>query len=171
MVVVGNGLKKCVMILLLLEVGMRVLCRWWDGKLYFVKVIECCKFNLGFDDYQYYVYYNEFNRCLDEWVKLDQFEFEFVEVDVDEKVEDKVGGFKMICYQKCKIEEMYVEEGYEDFDVVSLREYEEFIKVKNISKIEFGRYEIDMWYFFFFFFEYSDCSKFFFCEFCFLFVK
>lgn len=66
---------------------------------------------------------------------------------------------------------MYVEEGYEDFDLVSLREYEEFMKVKNISKIEFGRYEIDIWYFFLFFFEYSDCNKFFFCEFCLLFVK
>ncbi|XP_024374032.1 putative MYST-like histone acetyltransferase 1 [Physcomitrium patens] len=171
MAAAGNGLKKRVTIPLPLEVGTRVLCRWRDGKLHPVKVIERRKLNSGPDDYQYYVHYNEFNRRLDEWVKLDQLELESVEADADEKVEDKAGGLKMTRHQKRKIEETHAEEGHEDFDAASLREHEEFTKVKNISKIELGRYEIDTWYFSPFPPEYSDCSKLFFCEFCLSFVK
>lgn len=164
-------LKKRKSIPLPLEVGTRVLCRWRDGKLHPVKVIERRKLSTGPDDYQYYVHYNEFNRRLDEWVKLDQLELESVEADADEKVEDKAGGLKMTRHQKRKIEETHAEEGHEDFDAASLREHEEFTKVKNISKIELGKYEIDTWYFSPFPPEYSDCNKLFFCEFCLSFVK
>lgn len=166
-----NGLKRRKPIPLPLEVGTRVLCRWRDGKLHPVKVIERRKLSSGPEDYQYYVHYNEFNRRLDEWVRLDQLELESVEADADEKVEDKAGGLKMTRHQKRKIEETHAEEGHEDFDAASLREHEEFTKVKNISKIELGRYEIDTWYFSPFPKEYSDCNKLFFCEFCLSFVK
>ena len=166
-----NGLKRRKPIPLPLEVGTRVLCRWRDGKLHPVKVIERRKLSSGPEDYQYYVHYNEFNRRLDEWVRLDQLELESVEADADEKVEDKAGGLKMTRHQKRKIEETHAEEGHEDFDAASLREHEEFTKVKNISKIELGRYEIDTWYFSPFPKEYNDCNKLFFCEFCLSFVK
>lgn len=166
-----NGLKRRKPIPLPLEVGTRVLCRWRDGKLHPVKVIERRKLSSGPEDYQYYVHYNEFNRRLDEWVRLDQLELESVEADADEKVEDKAGGLKMTRHQKRKIEETHAEEGHEDFDAASLREHEEFTKVKNISKIELGRYEIDTWYFSPFPPEYNDCNKLFFCEFCLSFVK
>jgi histone acetyltransferase MYST1 len=78
---------------------------------------------------------------------------------------------KMTRHQKRKIEETHAEEGHEDFDAASLREHEEFTKVKNISKIELGKYEIDTWYFSPFPPEYSDCNKLFFCEFCLSFMK
>jgi hypothetical protein len=62
-------------------------------------------------------------------------------------------------------------QGHEEFDAASLREHEEFTKVKNISKIELGKYEMDTWYFSPFPPEYNNVSKLFFCEFCLSFMK
>ncbi|RRT73483.1 hypothetical protein B296_00006745 [Ensete ventricosum] len=116
------------------------------------------------------------NRRLDEWVKLEQLDLDTVETDVDEKVEDKVffqlvTSLKMTRHQKRKIDETHVEHGHEELDAASLREHEEFTKVKNIAKIELGRYEIDTWYFSPFPPEYSDSPKLYFCEFCLNFMK
>ncbi|KAK2659595.1 hypothetical protein Ddye_006128 [Dipteronia dyeriana] len=165
-----------------LEVGTRVLCRWRDGKYHPVKVIERRKMHIGGpNDYEYYVHYTEFNRRLDEWVKLEQLDLDSVETVVDEKVEDKVTSLKMTRHQKRKIDETHVEVctslnsfkmlGHEELDAASLREHEEFTKVKNIATIELGRYEIETWYFSPFPPEYNDCLKMYFCEFCLNFMK
>ncbi|CAN6199893.1 unnamed protein product [Urochloa humidicola] len=156
-----------------LEVGTRVMCRWRDQKLHPVKVIERRKGASSSSpaDYEYYVHYTEFNRRLDEWVKLEQLDLDTVETDVDEKVEDKATSLKMTRHQKRKIDETHVEQGHEELDAASLREHEEFTKVKNIARIELGRYEIDTWYFSPFPSEYNDCPKLFFCEFCLNFMK
>ncbi|URE49541.1 MOZ/SAS family [Musa troglodytarum] len=61
--------------------------------------------------------------------------------------------------------------GHEELDAASLREHEEFTEVKNIAKIELGRYKIDIWYFSPFPPKCSDSPKLFFCEFCFKFMK
>ncbi|KAF6175656.1 hypothetical protein GIB67_022658 [Kingdonia uniflora] len=154
-----------------LEVGTRVLCRWRDEKNHPVKVIERRKaYYDGVSEYEYYVHYTEFNRRLDEWVKLDQLDLDSVEADVDEKVEDKATGLKMTRHQKRKIDESHVE-GHEELDAASLREHEEFTKVKNIATIELGRYEIETWYFSPFPPEYNDSPKLYFCEFCLNFMK
>ncbi|XP_061354696.1 histone acetyltransferase of the MYST family 1 [Gastrolobium bilobum] len=155
-----------------LEVGTRVMCRWRDGKYHPVKVIERRKGNVsGPNDYEYYVHYTEFNRRLDEWVKLEQLDLDSVEAVVDEKVEEKgATGLKMTRHQKRKIDETHVE-GHEELDAASLREHEEFTKVKNIATIELGRYEIETWYFSPFPPEYNDCLKLYFCEFCLNFMK
>ncbi|KAF3649732.1 Histone acetyltransferase of the MYST family 1 [Capsicum annuum] len=92
----------------------------------------------------------EFNRRLDEWVKIEHLDLNSVYTIVDEKVEDK---------------------DHEELDAASLREHEEFTKVKNIATIEFGIYEIETWYFSPFPPEYNDFSKLFFCEFCLNFMK
>lgn len=154
-----------------LEVGTRVLCKWRDGKFHPVKIIERRKLPSGTtNDYEYYVHYTEFNRRLDEWVKLEQLELDSVETDADEKVDDKAGSLKMTRHQKRKIDETHVE-GNEELDAASLREHEEFTKVKNITKIELGRYEIETWYFSPFPAEYNNCEKLYFCEFCLNFMK
>ncbi|CAN1147083.1 Histone acetyltransferase of the MYST family 1, partial [Linum perenne] len=73
-----------------LEVGTRVMCRWRDGKYHPVKVIERRKVSFSDpNDYEYYVHYTEFNRRLDEWVKLEQLDLDSVEAVVDEKVEEQ----------------------------------------------------------------------------------
>ncbi|KAM7270056.1 hypothetical protein ACFE04_029270 [Oxalis oulophora] len=107
---------------------------------------------------------------LDEWVKLDQLDLQSVEAVVDEKVDDKLTSLKMTRHQKRKIDETHVE-GHEELDAASLREHEEFTKVKNIATIELGRYEIETWYFSPFPPEYNDCLKLYFCEFCLNFMK
>nr|XP_016503381.1 PREDICTED: histone acetyltransferase of the MYST family 1-like [Nicotiana tabacum] len=92
------------------RVGTRVMCRWRDGKYHPVKVIERRKLPCGgANDYEYYVHYTEFNRRLDEWVKLEQLDLNSVETVVDEKVEDKVTSLKMTRHQKRKIDETHVE--------------------------------------------------------------
>ncbi|KAE8655257.1 hypothetical protein F3Y22_tig00117034pilonHSYRG01624 [Hibiscus syriacus] len=110
-------------------------------------------------------------RRLDEWVKLEQLDLDSVETVVDVKVEDKVTSLKMIRHQKCKINEIHVEVVHEELDDASLREHEEFTKVKNISTIELGRYEIETLYFSPFPPEYNDSLKLYFCEFCLNFMK
>uniref|UniRef100_A0A6M2EC20 Histone acetyltransferase n=1 Tax=Populus davidiana TaxID=266767 RepID=A0A6M2EC20_9ROSI len=163
--------KKRKTSMLPLEVGTRVMCRWRDCKYHPVKVIERRKMQSGgTNDYEYYVHYTEFNRRLDEWVKLEQLDLDSVEAVVDEKVEDKVTSLKMTRHQKRKIDETHVE-GHEELDAASLREHEEFTKVKNIATIELGRYEIETWYFSPFPPEYNDCLKLYFCEFCLNFMK
>ncbi|KAF2291464.1 hypothetical protein GH714_024457 [Hevea brasiliensis] len=167
----SDSLKKRRVSMLPLEVGTRVMCRWRDGKYHQVKVIERRKMQCGGpNDYEYYVHYTEFNRRLDEWVKLEQLDLDSVETVIDEKVEDKVTSLKMTRHQKRKIDETHVE-GHEELDAASLREHEEFTKVKNIATIELGRYEIETWYFSPFPPEYNDSVKLYFCEFCLNFMK
>ncbi|KAJ4850517.1 nucleoside triphosphate pyrophosphohydrolase ham1 [Turnera subulata] len=186
--------KKRKASILPLEVGTRVMCRWRDCKYHPVKVIERRRMHFGGpNDYEYYVHYTEFNRRLDEWVKLEQLDLNSVETVVDEKVEDKVTSLKMTRHQKRKIDETHVEvpldayeicrniglvlgywrsdAGHEELDAASLREHEEFTKVKNIATIELGRYEIETWYFSPFPPEYNDSLKLYFCEFCLNFMK
>ncbi|KAG8633032.1 histone acetyltransferase of the MYST family 1 isoform X2 [Manihot esculenta] len=106
----SDSLKKRRSSVLPLEVGTRVMCRWRDGKYHQVKVIERRKMQCGGpNDYEYYVHYTEFNRRLDEWVKLEQLDLDSVETVVDEKVEDKVTSLKMTRHQKRKIDETHVE--------------------------------------------------------------
>ncbi|KAE8654602.1 hypothetical protein F3Y22_tig00117048pilonHSYRG00985 [Hibiscus syriacus] len=105
-----------------------MMCRWRDDKYHPIKVIERRKMHFFEpNDYEYYVHYTEFNRRLDEWVKLEQLDLDSVETLVDVKVEDKVISLKMIRHQKRKIDETHVE-GHEELDVASLREHEEFTK-------------------------------------------
>ncbi|KAK9110613.1 hypothetical protein Sjap_018673 [Stephania japonica] len=189
----GGGERKRKGGVLPLDVGTRVNCRWRDGKDHPVKVIERRRMQGGGpNDYEYYVHYTEFNRRLDEWVKLEQLDLDSVETDVDEKVEDKATSLKMTRHQKRKIDESHVEvctssevndflvilsssqilmHGHEELDAASLREHEEFTKVKNIATIELGRYEIETWYFSPFPPEYNDTMKLYFCEFCLNFMK
>ncbi|XP_073280890.1 histone acetyltransferase of the MYST family 1-like isoform X2 [Primulina huaijiensis] len=166
-----DSYRKRRMTIMPLEVGTRVNCRWRDGKYHPVKVIERRKLPGGDPNYyEYYVHYTEFNRRLDEWVTREHLDLDSVETDVDEKVEDKVTSLKMTRHQKRKIDETHVE-GHEELDAASLREHEEFTKVKNIATIELGRYEIETWYFSPFPSEYNDCNKLYFCDFCLNFMK
>lgn len=60
---------------------------------------------------------------------------------------------------------------HEEFDPKDLKEHEEATKVKNINKIELGRWEMDTWYYSPFPEEFRQCEKLWFCEFCLKFMK
>ena len=50
------------------------------------------------------------------------------------------------------------EDGHHEFDASQLREHEEFTKVKNVERIELGRFEMETWYFSPLPPEYKDCK-------------
>ncbi len=141
-----------------LDIGTRVQCRWRDGKLYPVRVIER---RVGSpaanpEEYEYYVHYEQFNRRLDTWVTIAEMDAKSAEQDDDKK--------------KRKHEEAHDEE-HAEFDPNALREHEEVTKVRNILKVELGKHEMDTWYFSPFPPEYTTCKKLFFCEFTLNFFK
>lgn len=51
------------------------------------------------------------------------------------------------------------------------KEHDEVTKLKNINTIEFGRFEIDTWYFSPYPEEFAICSKLYICEFCLKYMK
>ena len=67
--------------------------------------------------------------------------------------------------------EHHAEDGHEDLDPARVREHEELTKVKNIGRLELGRYEMETWYFSPFPKEFEGCSKLYACEFCLTFLK
>ncbi len=50
------------------------------------------------------------------------------------------------------------DEHHGDFDPNELRQHEEFTKVKNVDKIELGRYQLETWYFSPLPPEYNNCK-------------
>ena len=96
------------------------------------------------------------NRRMDEWVELGNFN-----LDTVVPPEPEPAGDGRTRGQKRKVDEDHSEEegeGHEDFDPQQLREHEEFTKVKNIEKIELGRFEMETWYFSPFPIEFRDCK-------------
>lgn len=59
--------------------------------------------------------------------------------------------------QKRKFEDDHGSE-HGNFDMAEIREHEEFTKVKNIERIELGRYDMETWYFSPFPEEFKDCK-------------
>lgn len=59
--------------------------------------------------------------------------------------------------QKRKYEDDHGAE-HGNFDMTEIREHEEFTKVKNIERIELGRYEMETWYFSPFPEEFKECT-------------
>lgn len=128
--------------------------------------------------YEFYVHYDGFNRRMDEWVpkssidltkkcviKQNELKDSFVDVSVsDPKVK------KLTRNQKRKHDEInHVQKTYAEMDPTTAaleKEHEEITKVKYIDRIQFGKYEIDAWYFSPYPEEYGKQSKLWICEFC-----
>lgn len=99
-----------------------------------------------------YIHFIEFNRRMDTWVK----ESELLDVHPDDKSQNLSSGhfqpfstFQRIKKKQSDVVE-FVEEEYGDetkVDLNSILEHEEVTKIKNVNKIELGRYLIDTWYF------------------------
>mmetsp|Transcript_18126 Transcript_18126/g.21724 ORF Transcript_18126/g.21724 Transcript_18126/m.21724 type:complete len:522 (-) Transcript_18126:956-2521(-) len=155
-----------------LEVGTKVMCKWRDDKYHQVRIIERRKLPDGIDDeeaHEYYVHYLEFNRRLDEWVSLNNFDLTTV-ICVDEKLPTEGGGRRGAQKRKLDEKEEHDEE-HAEFDPAILREHEEFTKVKNIERIEIGKFDVQTWYFSPFPPDVSPCDKLYFCEFCLNFMR
>jgi len=156
-------------VVLPLDVGTKVNCKWRDNQWHQVRIIERRQIEPE-SDYEYYVHYVEFNRRLDEWVKLSQLDLATV-IPMDESGSGDAAGNRT-RNQKRKIDpEVAPDDGHEEFDPASLREHEEFTKVKNINRIEIGKFDVETWYFSPFPPEVTPCDKLYFCEFCLSFMR
>ena len=85
---------------------------------------------------------------MDEWTTLDHVNLSTVttsEAELAAVVTESGGRTRN---QKRKADEVHEEEEHHaEFDQNALREHEEFTKVKNVERIELGRYEMETWYF------------------------
>ncbi|CAG9466201.1 unnamed protein product [Pedinophyceae sp. YPF-701] len=109
-------------------------------------------------DYEYYVHYIGYNRRMDDWVELHEMDFSEHETKAMWEEDGKVRGVKR------KWEDLEVHDDHGDFDATALKEHEEFTKVKNVSRVELGRHEMDTWYFSPLPPEYHNCRNLYFCE-------
>ncbi|KAH9419505.1 K(lysine) acetyltransferase [Dermatophagoides pteronyssinus] len=129
-------------------------------------------------DYEFYVHYDGFNRRLDEWVPRSAINFNQKCVVNNNEAKDSFADVsvsdpnvkKLTRNQKRKHDEInHVQKTYAEMDPTTAaleREHEEITKVKYIDRIQFGRYEIDAWYFSPYPEEYGKQSKLWICEFC-----
>jgi len=155
-----------------LEIGARIICHWRENASKCEIIERRQKEDEG--GWDYYVHYVEFNRRLDEWVPGDiveiQGEIETKERERKRKASEPEKTKKMTRSNKKKLED--INKPDDDHQMSALeKEHEEITKVKNIDVIEFGRYEIDTWYFSPYPEEFAKCRKLYVCEFCLKYMK
>jgi histone acetyltransferase MYST1 len=100
--------------------------------------------------YEYYVHYLKFNRRMDEWVGVDSMDLATVDTADVKGVGGGGGGPGGAAARKRAAGaggDDHADEDHAEFDAHALREHEEFTKVKNVERIELGRYEMETWYF------------------------
>jgi len=98
-----------------------------------VTIIEMNK-----DRTKFYVHWTDFNRRLDQWLEKDRIDFECTNQQIKE-VRDRKRKFDDFTH-----ESHADHEGLGDAD---LKEHEELTKVKNVQKLQFGKYVLETWYF------------------------
>ena len=105
--------------------------------------------------YEYYVHYLKFNRRMDEWVNAGAMDLSTVDT-TDVKGANGGGGAGGAAGAAGAAARKraagaggddHADEDHAEFDAHALREHEEFTKVKNVERIELGRYEMETWYF------------------------
>ncbi|XP_020110429.1 putative MYST-like histone acetyltransferase 1 [Ananas comosus] len=126
-----------------LEVGASVLWRR-EGQLIPAEIVERRVIPGGGDEYEYYVHCTDSDRSRGVWVKSEQLDLGLEGADADKRTDDK---------------------GHEEFDIASLQQLREIIRLKHIAKIGLGTHEIDT-SLHSPFLDDNDNSKLYFCEFC-----
>jgi histone acetyltransferase MYST1 len=165
-----------------LSVGDKVKCKWKrDGQYHAAEIVDIRLEDPSINrPTQFYVHYVEFDRRLDEWVEADHFDLSGETNEMESGDEQSPGANgdkverKITRTMKRKLDEIHhVQHEAEDPQTVALeKEHEEITKVKNIEVIEFGKYEIDTWYFSPYPEEFTnDSKKLYICEFCLKYMK
>ncbi|GIY51533.1 hypothetical protein CEXT_805282 [Caerostris extrusa] len=135
--------------------------------------------------FEYYVHYdgckriffqftNESNRRLDEWVENDRFSHSYTNKDSIKKILNTSyldqPDRKITRNQKRKHDEInHIQKTYAEMDPATAaleKEREAITKVKYIDRIQFGKFEIDTWYFSPYPDEYGKQQKLWICEYC-----
>lgn len=145
--------------------------------------------------FEYYVHYEGFNRRLDEWVDRDRVDVSFgskikaeaeakaaksaalTQIAVGSTITDGLDNpdRKITRNQKRKHDEInHVQKTFAEMDPTTAaleREHEAITKVKYVDRIQFGKFEVDAWYFSPFPDEFGKQSKLWICEFCLKYMK
>ncbi|BFZ07337.1 hypothetical protein BsWGS_10375 [Bradybaena similaris] len=164
------------------EIGDHYLVKRSDNTLHAAEVIQSRQNDYGTQEL--YVHYEGFDRRLDEWVDLDRLDLSSKFEDPQSKngeltisLTDFTDGTdrKITRNQKRKHDEInHVQKTFAEMDPTTAaleKEHEAITKVKYIDKIQFGKYEIDAWYFSPYPEEYGKQPKLWICEFCLKYMK
>ncbi|CAG0882645.1 unnamed protein product [Cyprideis torosa] len=156
-------------------VGESVVIRREDNAWCHATIIQT-RFDEGRGEQAFYVHYTGLDRRCDEWVYRDRFsegsnelkaEVPLVNV-LNDSLHDS--GRKITRNQKRKHDEIHhVQKSYAEMDPATAaleKEHEAATKVKFIHCIQFGKYEIDTWYFSPYPDEYGKSSKLWICQYC-----
>lgn len=158
----------------LLEIGERYLVKRCDDTWHLAEIIQIRPSENDCGKLKYYVHYDGYDRRLDEWVFSDRFDFSSANKDYGRRhgISDlgDQPDRKITRNQKRKHDEInHVQKSYAEMDPTTAaleKEHEAITKVKYVDRIQFGKFEIDAWYFSPFPDDYGKKSKLWICEFC-----
>ncbi|XP_076317762.1 histone acetyltransferase KAT8-like isoform X1 [Tachypleus tridentatus] len=160
----------------LLEIGEHYMVRRSDNTWHPAEIIQIRRSDQDGRKFEYYVHYEGYNRRLDEWVEKDRFDLSHTHQDLDSKhthIQSDLADQpdrKITRNQKRKHDEInHVQKTYAEMDPTTAaleKEHEAITKVKYVDRIQFGKYEIDAWYFSPFPEEYDKQPKLWICEYC-----
>ncbi|XP_017494743.1 PREDICTED: histone acetyltransferase KAT8-like [Rhagoletis zephyria] len=164
------------------QIGEHFMVKRSDGSWHAAEIIEIRAISDKAGDivnYEFYVHYEGFNRRLDEWItraaidesqKVQPAEVDPATIDTTVIFDPNDSYRKLTRNQKRKHDEInHVQKSFAEMDPTTAaleREHEAITKVKYIDRIQFGKYEIDAWYFSPYPEEYGKQAKLWICEFC-----
>jgi histone acetyltransferase MYST1 len=155
-----------------IEIGGMYMVAWRNGQQHPAKIIVQRQSQEG-ARVEYYVHYIHHDRRLDEWVGVDRIDLTSG-VGTISDLHD-IGPHGKNKKTKRKLEDMTGSSSFREEKVAILsqleKEHEETTKVKNIQRIELGRYEMDTWYFSAYPDDYSGVDKLYSCEYCLKYMK
>lgn len=130
-------------VVLPLEPWTLVHAMWRGEKMHPSRIVDV-RVAKGTDElkHEYYVHYRGLNRRMDTWVDLEDLDLDTV--IPPEPLDPNDPKAKKRRYEDHSEEEG---EGHEAFNKDDLIDHEEVTKVKNVGKIELGRYSMETWYF------------------------
>ncbi|CAH8509769.1 unnamed protein product [Schistosoma bovis] len=129
---------------------------------------------------EYYVHYCNHDRRLDEWVTSERIDCSAklkipCESSLNQLTDSAGCDVRFTRNQKRKLEETSkVLQESDSLDSTTQKlelEYQEFTRVKFIDQIQFGKYEIDTWYFSPYPEEFRQVKKLWICEYCLKYMK
>ncbi|XP_074604811.1 histone acetyltransferase KAT8-like [Brevipalpus obovatus] len=175
---------------IMVDIGDHFLVKRTDNTWHSAEVIEVRSNPQEGGRYEYYVHYEGLNRRLDEWVDRDRVDISSVsraKAEADAKaakdaavmtptlVDESQPDRKITRNQKRKHDEInHVQKTFAEMDPTTAaleREHEAITKVKYVDRIQFGKYEIDAWYFSPFPEDYGKQPKLWICEYCIKYMK
>jgi histone acetyltransferase MYST1 len=117
--------------------------------------------------FEFYIHFIGFDRRLDTWVPASLFSLETLETSASLQEQQQLLDAKNSTTRNKRRSDDTSEAAVAQLE----KEHEELTKVKNISKIQMGPWEVDTWYYSPYPDEYTNIDKLYICEFCLKYMK